>query len=62
MEFYLTKWCSIVKFKKKKKVAADQIAPFHLQMDQVRGEGGEGWRALEQASRGHAVIAQLDGA
>lgn len=30
-------------------------------MDQVRGEGGEGGRALEQASRGHAVVAQLDG-
>lgn len=31
-------------------------------MDQVRGEGGEGRRALEQAPRGHAVFAQLDGA
>lgn len=32
------------------------------QVDQVWGKGGEGWRALEQASRGHAVPAQPDGA
>lgn len=59
MEFYLS---GTLLLNKKKKVAAAQITPFHLQMDQVRGEGGEGRRTLEQASRGHAVFAQLDGA
>lgn len=29
-----------------------------LQVDQVRGEGGERWWALEQAPRGHAVLTQ----
>lgn len=32
-----------------------------VQMDQVWGEGGEGRRALEQASCGHPLLAQLDG-
>lgn len=33
----------VVLLLKKKKVAEDQKTPFHLQMDQVRREGGEGW-------------------